>query len=73
MHVIKWNKSIMYSNHINQFTNQSQNHICGPPTKARLILHELIPQIPLFRNYENCIHANIKSRGTKDYLKPEWN
>ena len=39
---------------INQQTRDS--HILGP-TKAQLILHELIPQIPLFWNYENCIHA----------------
>ena len=39
------------------------------PAKAQLILHELIPQIPLFWNYENCIHAYIKSKEKEDYLK----
>ena len=39
------------------------------PTKARLILHELISQIPLFHNYENDIHAYIKLREKEDYLK----
>ena len=34
-----------------------------------MILHELISQIPLFRNYENDIHAYIKLREKKDYLK----
>ena len=43
------------------------------PHQSPFILHELISQIPLFWNYENCIHAYVKSRGTKDYLKPEWN
>ena len=27
------------------------------PTKAQFILHELIPQIPIFWNYENYLHA----------------
>ena len=47
--------------------------MCGGPTKARLILPELISQIPLIWNYENYIHAYVKSRGTEDYLKSEWN
>ena len=27
------------------------------PTKAQFILHQLIPQIPIFWNYENCLNA----------------
>ena len=42
---------------------------CWTPTKAQLIFHELIPQIPLFCNYENCIHAYLKSRKTKYYFE----
>ena len=34
-----------------------------------MILHELIPQIPLFWNYENQIHAYLKSRAKKIYNK----
>ena len=52
--------------------NQSISHeftYVGPPIKARLILHKLIPQIPLIWNYENYIHAYVKSRGAEDYLK----
>ena len=54
----------MYDNQINR-SNQSIDHkimYVGPPTKAQLILHELISQIPLFWNYENDIHAYIKLR-----------
>ena len=43
------------------------------PTKAQSILHELILQIPLIWNYENYIHAYVKSRETRDYLKPKGN
>ena len=42
--------------------NQKRKLICRVLTKAQLILHELIPQIPLFWNYENHIHAYLKSR-----------
>ena len=58
---------------INQSINQIIKHICGVPTKAHYILHELVSQIPLFWNYENSIHAYIKSKETEDYLKPEEN
>ena len=34
-----------------------ENSYVGPSTKTQSILHELIPQIPLFWNYENCLHA----------------
>ena len=40
------------------------------PTKAQLILHELIPQIPLFWNYENHIYSYLKSR---EIEKLFWN
>ena len=49
--------------------NQKRKLICKIPTKAQLILDELIQQIPLFWNYENHIHSYLKSRETKDYLK----
>ena len=60
----------------NESINQSINHeisYVGTPTKAHSILHELVPQIPLFWNYENSTRAYIKSRETKGYLKPEEN
>ena len=41
---------------INPSTNQWGNHICWAPAKARFILHELVSQISLFRNYEK-IHS----------------
>ena len=53
--------------------NQKRKLICKILTKAQLILHELIPQIPLFWNYENHIHAYLKSKETKDYLKIKEN
>ena len=53
--------------------NQKRKLICRVLTKAQLILHELIPQIPLFWNYENHIHAYLESRETKDYLKIKEN
>ena len=60
----------------NESINQSINHeisYVGPPPKPILFLHELVSQIPIFWNYENSIHAYIKSRETEDYLKPEEN
>ena len=39
------------------------------PTKTQSILRELASQIPLFWNYENCIHAYVKSREIEDYLR----
>ena len=39
MHVIEWNKSIMYSN---QSINESITYV-GPPLKPDLFLHKLIP------------------------------
>ena len=39
---------------------KSEKIICRAPTKAQIILHELVPQIPLFWNYENQIHAYLK-------------
>ena len=53
--------------------NQKRKLICRALTKALLILHELIPQIPLFWNYENHIYAYLKSREAKDYLKIKEN
>ena len=64
----------MIAKSINQ-SNQSimrKARMLGP-TKAHSFLQELISQIPLFWNYENNIHAYIKSRETEDYLKPEEN
>ena len=58
---------------LSKIDNQKRKLICRAPTKAQLILHELIPQIPLFWNYENHIHAYLKSRETKDYLKIKEN
>ena len=49
--------------------NQKRNLICRALTKTRWILHELISQIPLFRNYENRLLACSKSKETKDYLE----
>ena len=40
------------------------------PHQSPFILHELISQILLLKNYEKFIHAYAKSRGIKDYLKP---
>ena len=73
MYIKEQNKSITHGKWIDQSVNQSWNLICGAPTKAHSILHELVPQIPLFWNYENSIRAYIKSRETEDYLKPEEN
>ena len=39
------------------------------PTKTRFVLHELVSQISLFRNYEKFIIVYAKSRETEDYLK----
>ena len=49
--------------------NQKKNLICRYPTKAQLILHELVSQIPLLWNYEKFILAYVKSRETEDYLR----
>ena len=38
-------------------------------TKTQFILHELVSQISLFRNYEKFILTYVKSRETKGYLK----
>ena len=35
----------MYDNQVNQLVNQSISHICGAPTKARLLLGELVSQV----------------------------
>ena len=74
---ISWNianQSRMTNKSINRSINQSiiKSRMWGP-TKARSILHELASQILLFWNYENCIHAYVKSREIRDYLKPEGN
>ena len=53
--------------------NQKRKLIFKAPTKAQLILYELIPQIPLFRYYEKHIHAYLKSIEIKDYLKIKEN
>ena len=37
--------------------DQKRKLICRAPTKAQSILRELISQIPLFWNYENCFRA----------------
>ena len=39
------------------------------PTKAQLILYKLIPQIPLFWNYENLFIFYIKKRLKMGFLK----
>ena len=39
------------------------------PTKTQSILHELITQIPLVWNYENCLRAYWESRRTRDDLE----
>ena len=50
--------------------DQKRKLIYRAPTKAQMILHELVSQIPLFQNYEKKnIFAYVKSRETKDYLK----
>ena len=72
MHVIEQDESIVCDNQINQSINHKITYV-GPPTTARSILHELIPQIPLIWNYENYIHAYLKSREIEDYLKPKGN
>ena len=43
-------------------------HMSGP-TKTQLILHELISQIPLSRNYGNRLRAYWGSGKTEGYLK----
>ena len=35
----------MYDNQVNQLVNQSISHMCGAPTKARLLLGESVSQI----------------------------
>ena len=44
-----------------------KSHMLGP-TKTQSILHELIPQIPLFWNYEK-IHSRLLKivKNEKDY------
>ena len=44
--------------------NQKRKLICRAPTKAQLILHELVSQFPLFWNYEKFIIAHLKLRET---------
>ena len=39
------------------------------PTKTQFILHELVSQISLFRNYEKFILTYVKSRETEVYLR----
>ena len=70
MHVLEWNKSIMYSNRsINQPINEKISYV-GLPPKPDLFQHELVSQIPLFWNYEKKkIIAYIKSKETEDYLE----
>ena len=43
--------------HFIQIIFQGKPHGCWASTNAQLILHELIPQIPLFWNYQKFIHA----------------
>ena len=45
--------------------NQKRKLICRAPTKAQLILHELVSQIQLFWNYEKVILAYLKLRETE--------
>ena len=45
--------------------NHKRNLICRAPTKTQFILHELVPQIPLFWNYENQIHVYLKIKENK--------
>ena len=74
MHVIEWNKSITHDNQINQSINQSIVKSCmWGPHQSPFISHELVSQILLFQNYEKLIHAYVKSRETRDYLRPEGN
>ena len=40
--------------------NQKRKLIRRVPTKTQLILHELIPQIPLFGNYEKIHYCLFK-------------
>ena len=39
------------------------------PTKVEFILHELVSQISLFRNYGKFILTYVKSKETEGYLK----
>ena len=56
MHIKEQDKDqVILIKHITD--NQKRKLICRGPTKAQLILHELISQIPLSWNYENCLHA----------------
>ena len=63
--------NINHTIHLNYF--QKKCYECWAPTKAQFILHELIPQSPLFWNYENHIYAYLISRETKYYLKIKQN
>ena len=50
--------------------NQKTKLICRAPTKAQFILHELVPQISLFSNYEKkIIHTYLNQGKWKIILK----
>ena len=55
--------------------HQKRKLICGAPTKAQFILHELVSQIPLFWNYEKknhyCLFKNQEEQ--KNYFKIKEN
>ena len=53
--------------------NQKRKLICRALTKTQFILHELVSQISLFRNYEKFILPYLKSKETENYLKIEEN
>ena len=63
--------NVNHAIHLNHF--QRKCYECWALTKAQFILYELIPQIPLFWNNENCLHAYLNSRETKNYFKIKEN
>ena len=52
----------------NNWQLEEKTHMWGPH-QSLIYLAWIRLTIPLFWNYENCIHAYVKSRETEDYLK----
>ena len=56
--VTKWSETDQYQfKHYTQIIFKENKIMDVGHHQTQLILHELIPQILLFWNYENCIHA----------------
>ena len=70
MYIKEQDKDLTIFIKYNNWQSEEKTLICGAPTKAQFILHELVSQIPSFWNYEKFILAYLKSRETEKLF---WN